>query len=272
MKRCPTCQRTFTDETQKFCANDGTPLVNDEPAFDPEATVMSLGNPLSDEEPSSPTPPSSPQPPPTPPYYNPGAGSPSQPEQNIHQSSPPPAPTPGALPTWQPPQQQQQQQPHQPYYPHPGMPGGQTPPQWQGGPPPQQQQPPWMPPGQQQPQGQWGGGGGYNQPGQYAPYGATPAATGGTSKAATFSLILGIISFFAIVALFIIIGARIRDLRDLIEPLGWLSLATGVTALILGIVGLIISKKTSSKVKAGIGIFLGIIPLIFFFIGLANRL
>lgn len=268
MKRCPTCQRTFTDETQKFCANDGTPLVNDEPAFDPEATVMSLGSQLS-EEPSSPTPPP-PQPPPAAPFYNPGAGTPSQPDPNIHQSSPPPSPMPGALPTWQPPQQPQQPQQQQPYYPQPGMPGGQQPPpQWQGG----QQQPPWMPPGQQ-PQGQnWGGG--FNQPGQYAPYGASPAAAGssrGTSKAATISLISGIISFLAIVGLFIIIGARIRDLRDLIEPLGWLSLATGLLALILGIVGLITGKATSSKVKAGIGIFLGIIPLVFFLIGVANRM
>lgn len=265
MKRCPTCQRTFTDDTQKFCANDGTPLINDEPAFDPEATVMSLGSQLS-EEPATPAPPSQSSPPqPPPPYYNPGAGAPAQPEQNIHQSSPPPTPTPpGALPTWQPPQQQQQQQ--TPYYPQPGMPpGGQPPPQWQGG----QQQPPWMPPGQQ-PQGQWGGG--YNQPGQYAPYGARPAAVGGSSKVATISLISGIISFLAIAGLFIIIGARIRDLRDLIEPLGWLALATGLVALILGIIGLITTKTTSSRVKAGIGLFLGIIPLIFFIIGVANRM
>jgi hypothetical protein len=26
MKRCPTCQRTYTDETLKFCRDDGMPL------------------------------------------------------------------------------------------------------------------------------------------------------------------------------------------------------------------------------------------------------
>ena len=29
MKRCPTCQRTYTDETVKFCRVDGVTLVND---------------------------------------------------------------------------------------------------------------------------------------------------------------------------------------------------------------------------------------------------
>ena len=28
MKRCPTCQRTYTDETVKFCRVDGVTLVN----------------------------------------------------------------------------------------------------------------------------------------------------------------------------------------------------------------------------------------------------
>ena len=28
MKRCPTCQRTFTDETLSFCLDDGTPLLD----------------------------------------------------------------------------------------------------------------------------------------------------------------------------------------------------------------------------------------------------
>ncbi len=29
MKRCPTCNRTFDDETLSFCLDDGTPLVRD---------------------------------------------------------------------------------------------------------------------------------------------------------------------------------------------------------------------------------------------------
>lgn len=44
MKRCPTCQQTF-DDSQSFCANDGTRLINEEeeaaPDFDPMATIMS---------------------------------------------------------------------------------------------------------------------------------------------------------------------------------------------------------------------------------------
>ncbi|HEY0404774.1 MAG TPA: hypothetical protein VGC89_03550, partial [Pyrinomonadaceae bacterium] len=61
MKRCPTCQRTYADDTQKFCANDGTPLVADEaPAFDPEATVMSSSKAILEDASSQPA---SPQPP-----------------------------------------------------------------------------------------------------------------------------------------------------------------------------------------------------------------
>lgn len=42
MKRCPTCNRTFTDPNLSFCIEDGTPLVQAaEPAPDPEATVVS---------------------------------------------------------------------------------------------------------------------------------------------------------------------------------------------------------------------------------------
>jgi hypothetical protein len=39
MKRCPTCDRTYTDSSLNFCLEDGTPLVPDAPAFDPNATV-----------------------------------------------------------------------------------------------------------------------------------------------------------------------------------------------------------------------------------------
>jgi hypothetical protein len=40
MKRCPTCNRTYTDPNLSFCIDDGTPLVKDE-AYDPEATLVS---------------------------------------------------------------------------------------------------------------------------------------------------------------------------------------------------------------------------------------
>ena len=40
MKRCPSCNRTYTDTSLNFCLEDGTPLVSDTaPAFDPNATV-----------------------------------------------------------------------------------------------------------------------------------------------------------------------------------------------------------------------------------------
>jgi hypothetical protein len=40
MKRCPSCNRTYTDLSLNFCLEDGTPLVSDvAPANDPRATV-----------------------------------------------------------------------------------------------------------------------------------------------------------------------------------------------------------------------------------------
>ena len=42
MKRCPTCNKTFTDPNLSFCIDDGTPLVKvDTPAYDSEATLVS---------------------------------------------------------------------------------------------------------------------------------------------------------------------------------------------------------------------------------------
>lgn len=43
MKRCPTCQRTYTDDSLRFCLQDGTALlsVDDAPSsFDPSATLV----------------------------------------------------------------------------------------------------------------------------------------------------------------------------------------------------------------------------------------
>ena len=42
MKRCPTCYKTFTDETLRYCIDDGTPLVP--LAEDDEATEFARGN------------------------------------------------------------------------------------------------------------------------------------------------------------------------------------------------------------------------------------
>lgn len=40
MKKCPTCDKTYED-SMKFCQLDGATLVDDEPAFDPYATIVS---------------------------------------------------------------------------------------------------------------------------------------------------------------------------------------------------------------------------------------
>ncbi len=39
MKRCPTCNRTYTDLSLNFCLEDGTPLASDAPPVDPNATI-----------------------------------------------------------------------------------------------------------------------------------------------------------------------------------------------------------------------------------------
>jgi hypothetical protein len=42
VKRCPTCNRTFEDETLSFCLDDGTPLVRDSPGrADSQETLVS---------------------------------------------------------------------------------------------------------------------------------------------------------------------------------------------------------------------------------------
>lgn len=255
MKRCPTCQRTFTDETQKFCPSDGTPLMAEKPpAFDPEATVMSSVSQIKEEASSQAPPPQAPPAPPQPPtpYYNPGSGAGSQPAQNIHQSAPPPSAQPS--PAWPPAPPQQQ-----PYYPQTGTPGAQPTPQWQGGP----QQPGWSP--SQPPQGQWGGGGYYpQQPGQYAQFGAPPAV-GGKSTVALAALICGVVAFVSHAAFIVIVGTRTRDLYDLIWALRWLWLATGFAGLVLGIVGLITAKM--GKAKAVVGLLLSVITLLLYFLG-----
>lgn len=43
MKRCPTCQRTYTDDALSFCLDDGTRLLTESagpPSYDPNATVQ----------------------------------------------------------------------------------------------------------------------------------------------------------------------------------------------------------------------------------------
>ena len=45
MKKCPSCQKIF-DDSMRFCQVDGTPLVEDVPAFDPYATIVAKPPPM----------------------------------------------------------------------------------------------------------------------------------------------------------------------------------------------------------------------------------
>ena len=51
MKRCPTCQKTFTEEHLSFCVDDGTPLVTVDPADDEATVVRSAAEDTSSEPP-----------------------------------------------------------------------------------------------------------------------------------------------------------------------------------------------------------------------------
>lgn len=52
MKRCPSCNRTYTDASLNFCLEDGTPLISDvAPAYDPHATVRDQPPRLTSEPP-----------------------------------------------------------------------------------------------------------------------------------------------------------------------------------------------------------------------------
>lgn len=50
MKRCPKCNRTFPEETQKFCTVDGGLLITD-PTFDPNLTVRATSAELRAQQP-----------------------------------------------------------------------------------------------------------------------------------------------------------------------------------------------------------------------------
>ncbi|HTG95345.1 MAG TPA: hypothetical protein VL866_22290 [Pyrinomonadaceae bacterium] len=58
MKSCPKCNRTFPDETQKFCTFDGGLLISSQP-FDPNATVRTTSAELATPPPAPPPPPPS---------------------------------------------------------------------------------------------------------------------------------------------------------------------------------------------------------------------
>lgn len=59
MKRCPSCQRTYEDDSQSFCMNDGTPLETVAPPSSLDKTIMSGslgGAPVPPQQSFSPTP------------------------------------------------------------------------------------------------------------------------------------------------------------------------------------------------------------------------
>jgi hypothetical protein len=81
MKRCPSCNRTYTDLSLNFCLEDGTPLVSDgPPAHDPNATIRYPGARDTSEPPPTeiyrpapaPTPRPTAPPPPAPQQWQPG--------------------------------------------------------------------------------------------------------------------------------------------------------------------------------------------------------
>ena len=82
MKRCPTCNRTYTDLSLNFCLEDGTPLTTDAPgAPDPNATLR------------YPSPRDTAEPPPTEIYHPP------PPVVTSRPAAPPPPPPPQWSPT-----------------------------------------------------------------------------------------------------------------------------------------------------------------------------
>lgn len=100
MKRCPSCDRTYTDASLNFCLEDGTPLVSDSgPKADPNATVRydnrDTNPPKTEIYPSFP-PASSPPAPVSPrPASTARPAAPPSPRQ---QWAPPPASLPGVAP------------------------------------------------------------------------------------------------------------------------------------------------------------------------------
>ncbi|HJY27886.1 MAG TPA: hypothetical protein VJ306_07670 [Pyrinomonadaceae bacterium] len=82
MKRCPTCDRTYTDPSLNFCLEDGTPLASDAPAYDPNATIRypSARDTI--------------EPPPTEIYHPEPAVTPPAPRRTTPTPTPPPPPPP----------------------------------------------------------------------------------------------------------------------------------------------------------------------------------
>jgi len=135
----------------------------------------------------------------------------------------------------------------------------------------------WQPPppnwGYQQP--------GQIAPGQYPPHGYQmpyPQATGGEGLA-TAALFTGIGTIAALVVGFVILLTAERSsynvgMAAFVGILVILSIISGLTALILGIVAVSMSNRNPSisKAKGIIGLCLGAIPLLLLIIGLIARM
>jgi hypothetical protein len=119
--------------------------------------------------------------------------------------------------------------------------------------------PVWPPPPQQQDQN-WAGGGYYQQPGQYPGY--APAAEKRKGLSLT-SFLIGIISFLALVLIFMMAQRVITPDRDVAEICYWGSAGLGLIAVVLGLLALI-SKRQRSKWMAILGMCLGLPAIIFF--------
>lgn len=130
----------------------------------------------------------------------------------------------------------------------------------------------WQPPPPQ--------GGYYQQPGQYPPppppYGnpyAPTAGGGGLSKAALFTGIAAAVTF---VLGFTLVVIAIKSINLSLAQVGsifmLLSLVAGIAAIVLGIITLAMAGKNPamSKAQGIIGLVLGVIPIIFWIIGMAN--
>lgn len=174
------------------------------------------------------------------------------PQKTILSSGPPPPPQYASPPPMSPPMQQ----------------------------PPPPQQPMWPPPPQgQAPQAQnWGG---YQQPGQYPPYGGTSAPVAGSKALSNVTFLCGL-GAFIIFVLLIVFYVMVRNgalefstalsIAQILQPLSYVMLIAGGASVVLGILTIVMSSKNRalSKPKAIVGMCLGVIPLIFYIIGLAN--
>ena len=67
MKRCPACNRTYPDDAQNFCLDDGTPLLNVEPGTFDAPPTLRIPEPRVTDQPVQPFMP----PPSAPPYTQP---------------------------------------------------------------------------------------------------------------------------------------------------------------------------------------------------------